>query len=86
MSKKIKLKDLLNENFSGAMMGAMHGDDDASGRLEIIERKLSRMGPDDPEMPALLKESRTLRRNQRKVRLEKELEDMNNGTDTGGLF
>ena len=71
---------------SGAMMGAMHGDDDASVRLEIIERKLSRMGPDDPEMPALFKESRTLRRNQRKVRLEKELEDMNNGTDTGGLF
>ena len=33
---------------SGAMMGAMHGDDDASVRLEIIERKLSRMGPDDP--------------------------------------
>jgi len=61
---------------SGATMGSMYDDDDASVRLEIVERKLSRMEPDDPEMPALLKEARTLRKDQRRRHLEKELSDM----------
>ena len=52
--------------------------DDASIRLEILERKLATMSPDDPEMPALLKEARTLQRDRRVRQLQKELVDAAN--------
>jgi|TARA_R100001086_G_scaffold167083_1_gene90684 hypothetical protein len=71
---------------SGKMLESFGEHDEDNVRLDIVERKLAKMEPDDPEMPALLKEARTLRRDRRIRQLSKELEDMKNGEDHGGFY
>jgi hypothetical protein len=72
------LSQLMNEKEEDKHDGAV--------RLEVIERKLSKMDPDDPEMPALLKEARALRAEMRKFHLQKQIDDIDNGNDAGGYY
>ena len=71
---------------SSKMLESFGEHDDDNVRLDIVERKLAKMEPDDPEMPALLKEARALRRDRRIRQLSKELEEMKNGEDNGGFY
>lgn len=68
------------------MKGEKENKHDGAVRLEVIERKLSQMDPDDEEMPALLKEARSLRAEMRKFHLQKQIDDIDNGNDEGGLY